>query len=283
MFSKVISSIPVSYNTNSHNISFDLIFGEGKDGAYCKNEKDRKNFSTSYDVEVYESGTDDDYMKGYRVVANEGPLVIKIDNITINSNDASKYDYAIGFALDNNEPQYSNNWETTPNNIDRDGTLWNIPANSKTGYSFDQNPRGKYQWVSKRALDMNYEPSPEEKVLGFEKTTENTGLIYLTFMVFHKIKVINYDVSKGISRGGGATRGSGTQQNSSAARFGYGNETESASSKSDFKFVEGTEKYVLPVRLRIAENSSTNDINCAQTLECANLNSLKKQTMTIPF
>jgi len=282
MFSKVISSIPISYNTNNHNISFDLIFGEGKDGAFCKNEKDRKNFSTSYDAEVYESGKDEDYMKGYRVVANEGPLVIKIDNIRINSKDNTKYDYAIGFALDNNEPHYSSNWETTPNNIERDGTLWTIPANSNTSYSFDQNPKGKYQWVSKRALEMNYEPSPEETILGIEKTTENTGLIYLTFMVFHKNKVINYDVSKGITRGGGMTRG-GTPQNSSAARFGYGNETESASSKSNFKFVEGTEKYVLPIRLRIAENSSTNNINCAQTLECANLNSLKKQTMTIPF
>ena len=30
MFSKTISSIPISYNTNSHNINFDLIFGEGK-------------------------------------------------------------------------------------------------------------------------------------------------------------------------------------------------------------------------------------------------------------
>jgi len=282
MFSKTISSIPISYNTHSHNINFDLIFGEGKDGADCKNETDRKNFSTSYDIEVYENKTDEDYMKGYRVVAKEGPLVIRLDNITINSNNTSNYDYAIGFALDNNEPHYSNNWETIPNNIERDGTLWTIPANTNTYYNFDQNPKGKYQWVSKRALELNYEPSQEENVLGMEKTTEKTGLIYLTFMVFHKNKVITQLVCEGITRGGGATRG-GTPQNSSAARFGYGNETESASSKSNFKFVNGTEKYVLPIRLRIAENSSTTNINCAQTLECASINSLRKQTMTIPF
>jgi len=72
---------------------------------------------------VFESGTGDDYMKGYRVITNEGPLVVKIGNISMNnenSNENSKYYYAIGFALDNEEPEYNYNSSTIPKNITRE-------------------------------------------------------------------------------------------------------------------------------------------------------------------
>ena len=126
--------------------------------------------------------------------------------------------------------------------------------------------------MTKRALQEGYKPTEEELELGMEETSQNTGLIYLTFMVFHKLKPNYMSNTRG-----GATRCS------SGARFGYGNEASSASVKSEFEFASGTERYVLPIRLRIADSSVISNINCSQHLKGANLNALRRQTMTVPF
>ena len=269
MLTSTVSNIAINYETANHAIKFDITFGEGKEDVDEISEKERKNFTKNYDVEVFESGEGDDYAKGFRVVANEGPLVIKLGNISI-LNENSKYDYAIGFALDNEAPVYYLNYSTIPINIERDGTMWTVPANNSTGYNFDQNPDAKYQWTAKTALDVGYKPTEDEIKLGMEETSQNTGLIYLTFMVFRKFKP--EPVTRGATRCG-----------SSAARFGYGNEANSASVKSEFEFATGTEKYVLPIRLRISDESAISNINCSKHLKGANLNALRRQTMTVPF
>ena len=290
MFSTNATQIPVEYTTGDYNVNFNLNFGEGKDSEIYKNENERKRFTDNYTIEVYESGEGDNYTKGYRVVTNEGPLVIKLGNISIVGKDDYNYDYAVGFALDNNMPEYSTERSTIPYNIERDGTLWTIPANDGNSYNFDQNPNGRYQWVAKRAMDIGYEPTEEELELGMEKTSEGTGLIYLTFMVFKKPRHVEVTrgATRGITRGAtrgitrGATRG-GDQMESDAARFGYGNEASTSSKKSDFEYAENTERYVLPIRLRIDKKSATSEINCSQHLKGANVNTLRRQTMTVPF
>jgi hypothetical protein len=114
-----------------------------------------------------------------------------------------------------------------------------------------------------------------------EVSSQNTGLIYLTFMVFRKLK---QEETRSITRCGGGTRsGDGTTRSSSAARFGYGNEASSASVKSEYEYASGTEKYVLPIRLRISDESAISNINCSRHLEGANLNALRRKTMTVPF
>jgi len=276
MLTNTVSNLPVCYNTAKHSIKFDIAFGEGKEDADEISEDERKDFTKNYDVEVFESGEGDDYMKGYRVVANEGPLVIKLENISIQKEN-SKYDYAIGFAVDNKEPEYNYESSTIPKNITRDGTMWTIPANNGVSYSNDQNPKAKYQWVTKRSLEEGYKPTEEELELGMEETTQNTGLIYLTFMVFHKLKP-NYMPN---TRGGDTTRSA--TRCSSGARFGYGNEANSASVKSEFEYATGTEKYILPIRLRISDDSVKSNINCSRNLSGASLNALRRQTMTVPF
>jgi hypothetical protein len=276
MLTNTVSNLPVCYNTAKHSIKFDIAFGEGKEDTDEISEDERKDFTKNYDVEVFESGEGDDYMKGYRVVANEGPLVIKLKNIWI-QNENSKYDYAIGFAVDNEEPEYNYESSTIPKNITRDGTMWTIPANNGLSYNNDQNPKAKYQWVTKRSLEEGYKPTEEELELGMEETTQNTGLIYLTFMVFHKLKP-NYMPN---TRGGDTTRSA--TRCSSGARFGYGNEANSASVKSEFEYAEGTERYILPIRLRISDDSVKSNINCSRNLSGASLNALRRQTMTVPF
>jgi hypothetical protein len=276
MLTSTVSNIAINYTTAKHAIKFDITFGKGKEDAGGISEKERKNFTNNYDIEVFESGEGDDYAKGYRVITNEGPLVIKLGNISI-QNENSKYDYAIGFALDNEAPEYYLNYSTVPINIKRDGTMWTIPANNGLGYNFDQNPNAKYQWITKKVLDEGYKPTEEELKLGMEETSQNTGLIYLTFMVFSKLK--QEPVTRGATRCGGGTRSS----SSSAARFGYGNEASSASVKSEFEYATETEKYVLPIRLRISDESAICNINCSRHLEGANLNAIRRQTMTVPF
>ena len=293
MLTNTVSNIPICYNTANHDIKFSLSFGEGKEEDQSENETERKHFTKNYDVEVFESGgsssgssESDEYMKGYRVVANEAPLVIKISDICItNTKDNSKYEYAIGIAVDNAEPEYNSNSSTLPNNIQRDGTMWSIPANTGLSHNLDQNPNAKYQWMAKRSLDEGYKPTPEELELGMEETSQNTGLVYMTFMVFRKLKA---EPEYSSSRSGGATRGlrGGGDSDSSdsvGARFGYGNEASSSSVKSTYEYSLGTEKYVMPIRLRISNNSVKSTTNCSQHLRGASINALRRQTMTVPF
>lgn len=299
MLTNTVSNIPICYNTANHDVKFSLSFGEGKEEEQSENETERKHFTKNYDVEVFESGVSgvsgegDEYMKGYRVVANEAPLVIKISDISItNIKDNSKYDYAIGIAVDNAEPEYYSNSSTIPNNIQRDGTMWSIPANTGLSHNLDQNPNAKYQWMAKRSLEEGYKPTLEELELGMEETSQNTGLVYMTFMVFNKLKAEpEYSTTRCGGGSGGATRGlrgggdsSGSSDSGSVgARFGYGNEASSASVKTSYEYSLGTEKYVMPIRLRISNNSAKSTTNCSQHLRGASINALRRQTMTVPF
>lgn len=287
--SEVTSSITVSYNTGDIDVNFDICFGEGKDSRECPDENERKNFTKNYPVEIFKNDDSDGspVFRAYRVVGNEGPLVIKIQKLDINSSgNNSNYDYALGFALDNDKPEYRNDNSIIPYNIERDGSMWTIPSHSQKENNFDQNPHGKFQWVMKKAKDINYKPTEEEKEFGMEETSEDTGLIYLTFMVFKKRKQVQESLTRGITRGitRGFTRGGDdVQLESDAARFGYGNSASTSSVKSDYTFAEGTERYVLPIRLRISKESKESDINCSKHIKGASLNMLRQQTAVVPF
>ena len=98
MLTRTESSIAINYETANHTVKFDISFGEGKEDVDGISEWARKSFVKNYDVEVFDTGKegDDDYTKGYRVVANENPLVIKLGNIRItngNENENSRYEY----------------------------------------------------------------------------------------------------------------------------------------------------------------------------------------------
>lgn len=283
-FSYKTQTTAIVYNSNNHYVDFDISFGMAKDSVICKNDE-RKYFNDKYNIEVYEIDKDSDtYQKGYRVVANEGPFAIKISNININS-DHDNYDYALGFAIDNKEPKYYSENDILPYNIERDGTLWTIPANNTESNYFDQNPKSNYQWVVKKALDKTYVRNQEEKELGIEETTEDTGLLYLTFMIFRKEKSPQNVLSRGVTRGitRSVTRSVSSQDESVAGRFGYGNEAKTLSTKSEYKYANGTERYVLPIRTRININSEISNINCSETIKGAEVNMLKTQTMKVPF
>jgi hypothetical protein len=90
-------------------------------------------------------------------------------------------------------------------------------------------------------------------------------------MVFQKLKPVYSSTTRGATRG------------SSGARFGYGNEASSSSVKSEFEYAEGTEKIVMPIRLRINNETARSNTNCSQHLKGASINALRRQMMTVPF
>ena len=288
MFKETVNQIDINYETNNNNVNFKLKFGKGKNSYDVMDSKERTNYLQQYDIEVYESEDN----KGYRILCDDSPLVVDISNINIIGK--SGYDYAVGFAVDNEEPEYRNEESIIPCNIDRDGTMWSLPNNKYNSYKFDQNPNGQYQWQTKKACEVGYKPTEEEKELGLEETTEKTGIMYITFMLMYKEKEIyesdNYrGATRGITRSGGATRGGGLrgggdkQEDSIAGRFGYGNAATTSSKKSEFKYLPDTERYVLPVRVRINSNSIETNTNCSQNMKGANVNELKRKTMVVPF
>jgi hypothetical protein len=287
MFKETVNQIDINYETNNNNVNFKLKFGKGKDSYVVENAKERTNYSQQYNIEVYE----DNDNKGYRILCDDSPLVIDISNINIKGK--AGYDYALGFAIDNLEPEYDSQESIIPNNIERDGTMWSLPSNDYSSYKFDQNPNGEYQWQTKKACEIGYKPTEKEKELGVEETTEKTGLIYITFMLMYKEKKIyesdNYrGATRSITRSTGPTRGGGLrgedkQEDSISGRFGYGNAATTSSKKSEFKYLPKTERYVLPVRVRINSNSIDTNTNCSQNLKGANVNELKRKTIVVPF
>jgi hypothetical protein len=151
---------------------------------------------------------------------------------------------------------------------------------------------------------MGEELTGDDKELGIEKTSENTGMMYLTFMVLSKEKEIVQEkeitrscgMRSGGMRSGGATRGGGDSEGgvsrsitrtigegSVAGRVGYGNSASTSSVASTFKYAKHTKRYVIPVRIRISKDSSVSDVNCSKTLVGAE-NNMKRKTVTVaPF
>ena len=282
----------VVYTTDRMNVSFNISFGKGKDSLVYTNERDLKEFTTEYKVETVEN----DNSKHYYVAADEGPLLVKIENLNIHTRYNNNCDYALGFAVDFEEPEYLEEKNFTPFNIDRDGSMWSIPVQESIGgYSanvFYQNGKAKYQWTTSRAKHMQEELTEDEKVLGIEKTTETTGLMYLTFMVLSKEKEVvqEREITRSCNmRSGGVSRGvsSGITRSiipdTVAGRVGYGHAATSSSVASTFKYANHTTRLVIPVRIRISKNSAIGDMNCSKTLKGAEVNMERKKIVVAPF
>jgi hypothetical protein len=295
---RVSDSINLSYNAydtdytaDKLNVSFKVLFGKGNDSALYKNESELKKFNKSYEIETLETGD----AESYYVIAEEGPIVIKIEKPDIYSRNNDNYDYALGFAVDFDEPGYMEQSHITPFNIDRDGVMWSIPIEEhwKPNNSvFYQNGKAKYQWTTSRVKAMGEELTEDDKELGIEKTSENTGMMYLTFMVLSKEKEIVQE--KEIMRGGGMRSGGGATRSctgftrtigegSVAGRVGYGNSASTSSVASTFKYAKHTKRYVIPVRFRISKESSVSDVNCSKTLTGAENNMKRKTVAVAPF
>lgn len=289
---KVSDSIQLSYNaykdvvctTDMINVSFNVSFGKKCLINFPK------QLSKSYEIETLE--TDD--TESYYVIAEEGPIVIKIENPDIYSRYNNNYDYALGFAVDFDEPDYLEDSHITPFNIERDGVMWSIPIQEpwKPNSSvFYQNGKAKYEWTTSRSKAMGEELTEDDKELGIEETSENTGMMYLTFMVLSKEKEVVQE--KEITRSGGATRsiGGGMRgsvsrsigEGSVAGRVGYGNSASTPSVASTFKYAKHTKRLVIPVRIRISKDSAVSDVNCSKTLVGAENNMKRKELVVAPF
>ena len=295
--SKVTNNIQVSYNaydenvvftTDKMNVSFNISFGKGKDSLVYTNERDLKEFTTEYMVETVEN----DSSKHYYVAAQEGPLQVKIENLDIYSRYNNNCDYALGFAVDFEEPEYLEESNYTPFNIDRDGVMWSIPVEELWKGSspsvFYQNAKAKYQWTTSRAKCMGEELVEDEKEVGVEKTSESTGLMYLSFMILSKEKEVvqEREITRSCNmRSGGVSR-SITRSiipDTVAGRVGYGHAATSSSVASTFKYAKHTTRVVIPVRIRISKDSAIGDMNCSKTLKGAEVNMERKKVVVAPF
>lgn len=295
--SKITNNIQVSYNaydenvvytTDKMNVSFNISFGKGKDSLVYTNERDLKEFTTEYVVETVEN----DSSKHYYVAAQEGPLQVRIENLDIYSRYNNNCDYALGFAVDFEEPEYLEESNYTPFNIDRDGVMWSIPVEELWKGSspsvFYQNAKAKYQWTTSRAKCMGEELAEDEKEVGVEKTSETTGLMYLSFMILSKEKEVvqEREITRSCNlRSGGVSR-SITRSiipDTVAGRVGYGHAATSSSVASTFKYAKHTTRVVIPVRIRISKDSAIGDMNCSKTLKGAEVNMERKKIVAAPF
>jgi hypothetical protein len=307
VFKNVVNSIPIMYSTNNTNVSCTISVGKGKDSHIYPNKEERTDFTEKYPIEVFKI----DDKEGFVVIADEGPIVFRVENPDIYKKGAVDEEFSLGFAIDTVEPVYISESQYNPANYKRDGVVCAIPistTNDYCKYDYDQNLNANYQITTAKVIDPNYQLTEEDIKLGIEKTSSTTGVFYLTFMVLSRKKppVATYNsyeggVTRGITRSGGMrgstgevtrciTRGvvaepSNTMQRvaSTAARVGYGNAAYSASEKTDFKYAENTVKYILPIRVRIRNDSEKSNINCSKNLDGANYMHSLMQTVAVPY
>jgi hypothetical protein len=135
---------------------------------------------------------------------------------------------------------------------------------------------------------MGEELAEDEKEVGVEKTSESTGLMYLSFMILSKEKEVvqEREITRSCNmRSGGVSR-SITRSiipDTVAGRVGYGHAATSSSVASTFKYAKHTSRVVIPVRIRISKDSAIGDMNCSKTLKGAEVNMERKKVVVAPF
>ena len=286
MDSPIVSkNLYISYRTgNGTFVGFGLEFGEGTDSSIEPLSELRTKYDTPYDIEMYKS----DGQTQYRVIAEEGMFVMKVNNIEIRSETEDyeyNYEYGLRVVVDlNEEPKYINTTDSSPSNsIERDGIPWDLKCN--TSYNLDQNGKARFQWSTARALKYGKEPTERQKEMGVEERHKNSGLIFVTCVpIFKKTQIPQYTQTDNVCRGGiyrGSTayRGGNISRGSSAARVGYGSAAATNSSVSEFVPIHDG-RYILPLRFRIANSDKDNmEIKCAKNIEFAqNINQLQQST-----
>lgn len=291
----IIKELPINYKTDDVTVSFSIEFGKGQD-ANIYTENDRKYYEIPYDFEEFKI----DDKKMYRLLANEGPFVMKIKNVNVIPTNGVykkdivsgyiKYNYGMSVVLDlNNEPIYETISGLRPSNyIERDGIPWMVKNNNIL--KVDQNGESTFQWSTAKALEKGVKPTEEQIMMGVEERNENSGMIYISFQPSYSEETIYYEEEKDSDpyRGGGLTRGFSdnptrgvTRGISSAARVGYGSKAKTDSKKITTNHISNS-RYVLPIRLRIIGETSEKT-KCAKDLESAmRVDELQKNTGTIP-
>jgi len=295
----IISENPVSFfefnfKSDNYNVKFNLEFGAGQDSKINKNDS-RMNYNIKDTFKMSELKFSNNNT-AFKVVGKEAPIVSKISNIQVYNDDEDydyDYTYGIGFAIDKENPMYNNNLCSEPYNIERDGKMWHIPANTYSTYKVDQNAKARFQMYLKTAKDRDAILTKEEIEAGVEETTDNTGLFFITIMILEdkKEKEEEEYYSKGVTRGAtrsatrsatrGATRGGGDDYDN--GRIAYGNRASTTSKVSKLKYVD-TEKLIIPFRFKVDKNSDkTNMMGAKDIASAVRVEELQKNLQPVLF
>ena len=296
----IISETPRSFfefnfKSDNYNVKFNLEFGAGQDSKINENDS-RMNYNIKDTFKMSELKFSNNNNTAFKVVGKEAPIVSKISNIQVyNNNEDYDYDYSygIGFAIDKENPMYNNNLCSEPYNIERDGKMWHIPANTYSTYKVDQNAKARFQMYLKTAKDRDAILTKEEIEAGVEETTDNTGLFFITIMILEdkKEKEEEEYYSKGVTRGAtrsatrsatrGATRGGGDDYDN--GRIAYGNRASTTSKVSKLKYVD-TEKLIIPFRFKVDKNSDkTNMMGAKDIASAVRVEELQKNLQPVLF
>jgi len=272
-----INTIYQYIESGNYIIEFNLEFGKGVDSTIIKDDS-RMNYDIK-DKFAIDEIVFDDGAKNYRIIGTEAPIVSKISNLRIRNKCEDynyKYEYGIGFAMDKDRPEYYNNINSEPNNIERDGKMWHIRANNNNVVRLDQNAGARYQMYLKKAKKVGEELTEKEKLYGVEETTDYTGQFYITIMVCESKTYIEQPVTtrgatRGLTRGfGDATRSGGATRGGSydTGRIGYGNVASTSSTVSSMKYVDSP-KLIIPFRFKVFDDSEITDIMGSKDLTSA--------------
>ena len=176
-----------------------------------------------------------------------GPIAFCIKDWKFESVDMSKGMWTevllgFGFSVDNKKPEYIASTNQLKNQQERDGTAWVVTQKEGKNYVFDQNGGGKYQFALGRSI-QDGAMSTTDVAFGKEKTTDNTGLMFLSIQIFER--AVTY---RSVTR---SDDGPGVKP--VLARFGYGHTCNTPSKTTNFKFAKNSQIWTIPMRFYINE------------------------------
>ena len=259
----ISKNLYISYKTDDATfVGFGIEIGKGIDSSIEPSVETMSTCDIPYDIEMYKS----EGKNQYRVIAEEGPFIIKINKIEVISEIEDykyNYEYGIRVVVDlNNEPKYNNTIDCSPyNSVERDGIPWDLESN-KT-YNLDQNGCAKFMWSTERFIKYGIKSIETKDEIEDDEKHQNSGLFFITSIpIVKKTLKPEYLKSYNICKSRETKdlynyRGAGILKKSYDPQiwYGYISKTKTNTSKSDFYPIHDG-RFILPVRFRIANKDN---------------------------
>jgi hypothetical protein len=176
------------------------------------------------------------------VTGKVGPFAIRVSKWNFDVTDLDKGTYSeilcgFGFAVDNKKPEYLPESNTLVDPSIRDGNSWVVTDKKGTNYVFDQNGNAKWQLSMAESI-QGREMSLVDTAFGKEKTTDDTGLMFISIQVF--VKSVLWRGCKPADEG--------NAPKPILARIGYGEGCTTYSRPSNYKFAKMSQIWTIPFR-----------------------------------
>lgn len=231
--------------------------------TYYDKDTDNNTFGLSFDYSIVKA-------HDAKKVPNKDDRICRYDRYPIKNNEYACKAGAFGVVVYNIEYEHG---KIEKENLrikmrfkmnkqtDENGRSWIMKEGST--YAYDQNPGDEYQFAITKAEKYGVKLSEEQKAMGVEETTEDTGILTIISSLCYVVEKKPVAQTRGMTRGGPTRclRGSAEDDDDflngySLGRIGSGSKATTNTTTVDVKEINNSD-YKTQVRMYVDDSSST--------------------------